>query len=60
MITKKLKYAQFDWDGKNMGVAIFPKGGPLGTTVIIPRVYLLSLMRFGLRVLTRKHDHKKV
>ena len=48
MITKQLKYIRFDWDGKGMTIQQPSKA------FWINRTYLLSLMRFGLRCLTRK------
>jgi len=49
MITKRLKTVEFNWDGKYMEIN-YPE---LLGRLKINRVHLLSLMRFGLRCLTR-------
>lgn len=50
MITKRLKTVEFNWDGKYMEIN-YPE---LLGRLKINRVHLLSLMRFGLRVLSKK------
>ena len=58
MITKQLKKVIFTWDGKYMGIK-YPEhvGDPYSEElgILISRVHLLSLVRFALRCLTRKH-----
>ena len=49
MIEHRLKKITFRWvNGKEMEIE------QMGVTFAITKVYLLSLIRFGLRVLTRK------
>ena len=57
MIIKQLKTARFDWNGKTMTITHFvdTPAEPEGPEMVkLSRVHLLSLIRFGLRVLSKK------
>jgi hypothetical protein len=54
MIIKQLKKIAFEWDGKAMTLSYPYFGDQEITGFRLSRVHLLSLMRFGLRVLSKK------
>ena len=56
MITKKLKYATFNWREDNQYLYIT---GVDGGYTHLPRNYMISLMRFGLRILQKPKPRKK-
>jgi hypothetical protein len=56
MITKKLKYVMFSYDEKMK--QFFVKGVGSEYSIVLPRHYMVSLMRFGLRILQKGKPRK--